>query len=64
MSCPKCLDPQGVPCFPAHGLAPHTHTPIGLQLQIPEVVGFTPDPDRPQMGTYWCTFCDEGKPPS
>lgn len=62
MSCEKCLDPDGVPCFPVYGLAPHVHTPRGTVFtgEIPH--GFTPDPDSPGEGVHWCPNCGEGKP--
>lgn len=72
MSCALCTDPDGEPCFPMYGLGPHVHAvahnaPRGLILggtvlleQVAD--GFTPDPDEPGMGTWWCPVCGDGKP--
>lgn len=64
MSCEKCTDPDGVPCFPVYGLAPHRHTPSGTEIADQEEWpdDFTPDPDEPGMGTWSCPYCGSGKP--
>lgn len=63
MSCEHCTDPDGRPCFPTHGLAPHEHTKVGIVFaQAATFPGFTPDADDPSQGTWWCTHCGDGKP--
>lgn len=62
MSCEHCTDPDGIPCFPQYGHAPHVHTSKGMVFTGEAVEGFTPDPDEPGMGTWWCPHCKEGKP--
>lgn len=32
MSCPACTDPDGEPCHPIYGLAPHVHAWDGLTI--------------------------------
>lgn len=63
--CERCVDPDGLPCFPMYGLGPHVHTqPIGgtVLLDQHERPGFTPCEEEPGMGTYWCPYCGDGKP--
>jgi len=65
MSCEKCTDPDGVGCFPIYGLGPHLHGAgyLGATVILPqEAEGFTPDPDEPGMGVWWCPYCEDGKP--
>ncbi len=62
MSCEYCTDPDGKPCFPMHGLAPHIHTPEAIEFDTSPVVGFTPDADDPTQGCWWCPHCGDGKP--
>lgn len=67
MTCEHCTDPDGVSCFPLYGLGPHTHRPgpmMGSTVfdEKQEAEGFTPNPDEPGMGVWWCPCCGEGKP--
>lgn len=71
MSCEHCTDPDGLPCFPQYGLAPHKHKPIGtasgwmVTVQSPREEwpeNFMEDPDEPGTGIYWCPHCGDGKP--
>ena len=64
MSCEWCTDPDGEPCFPLYGIAPHTHDATGKTVMTPEVeiAGFTPEPAEPGMGTHWCSNCGDGRP--
>lgn len=71
MSCELCTDPNGVPCFPDYGPAPHTcfykipGAVIGQSVVLPREQwpdNFREDPDFPGMGTYWCPHCGDGKP--
>lgn len=66
MSCELCTDPDGVPCFPMYGLGPHVHKPgpmRGSTVLIEQVAdGFTPEPNDPGMGVWWCPHCGDGKP--
>lgn len=57
-----CTDPDGAPCFPLHGLAPHTHKPDSIEFHTAPVQGFTPDPGDPTHGVHWCPHCGDGKP--
>ena len=68
--CPACSDPDGDPCYPAYGLAPHVHTWDGLTITDTKTLprekwpdNFQEDPDCPGMGTWWCPLCREGKMP-
>ena len=49
--CAHCIDPDGEPCCPTYGRGPLTAQP-----------GFTPAPDEPGMGTWWCADCGDGRP--
>lgn len=73
MSCERCTDPDGYPCFPVYGLAPHDHKYIGDRKvalgyttfrdksEWPE--NFIPDPEAPNShGTYFCPECGDGDP--
>lgn len=62
MSCEHCTDPEGSPCFPTHGLAPHRHTEKAHVFDLSPTPGFTPDADDPTQGTWWCVHCGDGKP--
>jgi len=72
LTCELCTDPDGKPCFPVYGIGPHAHAvapnaPSGLimgsTVLLEQVaVGFTPDPDAPGMGTWWCPNCGSGRP--
>lgn len=71
MSCQYCTDPNGVPCFPSYGPAPHTcfykidDAVIGQSVTLPRdqwLDNFQEDPDCPGCGTYWCPYCGDGKP--
>lgn len=67
MACAMCTDPDGAACFPLYGLGPHKHRSgpiLGSTQLLPDQTaeGFTPDPDEPGMGTWWCPHCGEGKP--
>ena len=67
MSCAQCTDPDGNCCFPVYGLGPHTHAPgpiLGSTRMLTQGAGpgFSPDPDEPGMGTWWCPHCGEGNP--
>lgn len=63
MPCDHCVDKDGLPCFPAYGLAPHSHTREGIVFSPrPTVPGFTPDVENATHGTWWCPCCNEGNP--
>ena len=62
MSCEHCTDPDGMPCFPTYGLAPHTHTKTAHVFDTSPTPGFTPDEDDQTQGTWWCVHCGDGKP--
>ena len=70
MPCAHCTDPDGEPCFPSYGVAPHVchfkiGRPMGGSVFLPESDwpdNFKPDPDNPGCGTYWCPKCGHGKP--
>ena len=69
MACEYCTDPDGKPCFPQYGLAPHLHGtgpgfPFGTFFKPREFwpSNFQEDPESPNHGTYWCPECGDGKP--
>ena len=62
MPCEMCTDPDGIACFPMYGLGPHHHEGGGTTLTEKSAPGFTPDPDCPGMGVWWCPHCGDGKP--
>ncbi len=71
MTCKHCIDPNGDPCFPSYGPAPHKcfymikGRTIGHSETLPKSEwpdNFEEDPDCPGMGTYWCPHCGHGKP--
>lgn len=62
MACKHCTDPAGVACFPTYGLAPHAHTNVAHVFDLSPVDGFSPDPEDPTQGTWWCVHCGDGKP--
>jgi len=67
MTCKYCTDQDGAACFPMYGLGPHTHARgqiLGSTVldDKQEADGFTPDPDCPGMGTWWCSHCGDGNP--
>lgn len=67
MACHYCTDPDGHPCFPVYGLAPHDHIPpLGTRFKPREEWpdNFLEDPDCPNHGTWWCPECGDGKPES
>ena len=60
-----CTDPDGIPCFPMYGIGPHYHPQVGVctTIMLPQSApGFSPDPNEPGMGTWWCPYCEDGKP--
>lgn len=62
MSCRDCTDPDGSPCFPVYGLAPHVHTKDAHIFDLSPTPGFTPDPEEPTHGVWWCPRCGDGMP--
>lgn len=71
MSCDMCLDPDGIPCFPIYGPAPHTcfykipGAVMGQSVTLPRDQwpdNFIEDPECPGLGIYSCPHCGEGKP--
>jgi len=69
MACEHCTDPDGEPCFPSYGLAPHIsfneRGEVIKSEMLPEseeANDFTPDPDAPGFGAYHCPKCGHGKP--
>ncbi len=69
MSCPMCTDPDGQPCMPQYGLAPHTHDLadgwIGSTRLLPREQwpsNFRLEPGCDRLGIWWCGHCGEGKP--
>ncbi|MBH04009.1 MAG: hypothetical protein CMP08_07780 [Xanthomonadales bacterium] len=70
-SCPHCTDPDGQPCYPAYGLAPHAHQVTNGCLVMAEPIfeprgtwpsHFVEDPEAPGHGTWFCPFCGAGNP--
>lgn len=73
MSCEHCKDPDGQPCYPSYGVAPHEcfykipGAKIGESRLLPRDQwpdNFTEDSESPGCGVYWCAHCGEGKPKS
>lgn len=62
MPCEQCTDPDGEACFPLYGLGPHRHVSGVTIMEEQSAPGFTPDPDVPGLGTWWCPHCGDGKP--
>jgi hypothetical protein len=73
MCCERCLDPDGIPCFPMYGIGPHTHVAqagsdmkwIGTTQALPRdewPENYREDPASPGEGVWWCPECGEGKP--
>jgi len=65
MPCIHCSDPDGLPCFPQYGLAPHLHaddfSPAFKPRELwPE--NFKEGMENPNHGTWWCSHCDDGNP--
>ena len=67
--CKFCTDPDGDPCYPAYGTAPHSHkrkngivisTKILPREKWPE--NFQEDPVNSGSGVWWCPKCGCGKP--
>lgn len=60
--CPHCTDPDGEPCYPQYGVAPHRGNSFGTIFHYvdhwPE--SFVPDPDEPECGTWFCPHCWDG----
>jgi len=56
--CNHHLDPDGEPCYPYYGLAPHDHadhSAIAPKEQWPS--NFEEATDDPGMGVYHCPEC-------
>ncbi len=68
MPCDYCTDPDGEPCYPSYGVAPHiTSWDSGETVLIPVspfLFNFVPDPESPGHGTWYCPRCLEGMPQS
>lgn len=74
MSCQFCIDPDGGPCYPQYGPAPHRHTPrlkppwgTGIDTYILPINqwpdNFVVDPDSGGVaGTWYCPHCRDGLP--
>lgn len=71
MSCEHCTDPDGAPCYPSYGVAPHTcfykipGATIGQSVLLPRDQwpdNFIEAEQDPGHGIYWCPNCGEGKP--
>ncbi|MET4696609.1 hypothetical protein [Endozoicomonas lisbonensis] len=76
MACEHCTDPDGDPCLPQYGLAPHTHDSKQKdpsKFDLDEWIGatrfypreewpdtFIEDPAAPNHGTWYCSYCKEG----
>lgn len=68
MPCEHCIDPDGEPCYPTYGLAPHksfegsvvVSSEFEPESEWPEE--FTPDEDDPKFGVWSCPKCGHGKP--
>lgn len=61
--CDMCIDPDGLPCLPQWGSAPHKSFSLeqkgGLAV-VHELTGeadddFVPDADDPRTGTWYCS---------
>jgi hypothetical protein len=63
MTCEFCTDPDGNPCYPIAGLAPHEHTTKGLQFHPRDdwPDNYTPGKDDPYIGLWSCPHCGHGK---
>lgn len=71
MSCERCLDPDGISCFPMYGVGPHVcfykipGATVGQSRLLPKAAwpsNYMEDPETPGCGTYWCPDCGHGKP--
>lgn len=71
MPCAHCTDPNGDPCFPMYGPAPHTcffrldGVTIGGSVPAPREEwpdNFVEGPEVPGLGTWYCPHCREGMP--
>lgn len=67
MPCKFCTDPDGQPCYPQYGLAPHL-SPSSLR-KVTEFLprdswppNFVPDPESDNHGTWFCPMCGHGDP--
>jgi len=57
--CDHCIDPDGLPCLPEYGLAPHKSFSengkvISSEFTNEEDPDFEPDPDDPKVGIWYC----------
>lgn len=68
MTCANCVDPQGVPCLPQYGMAPHYHVlipgnPAVLKaVFLPEAEwpqDFEEDPENRGYGVWFCLNCGD-----
>lgn len=71
MTCAYCIDPNGDPCYPSYGPAPHEcffripGATIGQSRILPREEwpdNFVQDPDVPECGTWYCPHCRDGMP--
>jgi hypothetical protein len=68
MTCEQCVDPDGVPCLPQYGRAPHVHLPHPSFPSIIQAVPlpreewppeFEEDQGNLGYGVWYCTNCGE-----
>ena len=69
MACEFCTDPDGEPCYPQYGVAPHRHTGMdgtplmGQTVVLPKSEWPSNFQERePGFGIWWCPDCGHGKP--
>lgn len=65
MTCEHCTDPDGQPCYPVYGVAPHRHDSAGATVLLPRSewpANFKQDASAHGLGTWWCPNCGDGKP--
>lgn len=58
--CDHCIDPDGLPCLPEYGMAPHNSFNEKGEIIESEFTGeddpdFEPDPEDPQGGVWFCS---------
>lgn len=59
INCEHCVDPEGSPCLPQYGLAPHEHTDKGIRFlpksEYPD--NFLYNEENHQEGVWICEYC-------
>ena len=65
MACEHCTDPNGSPCYPVYGVAPHRHNDSGATVLLPRAEwppNFREDGAAAGLGIWWCAKCGDGEP--